>query len=299
MDLSPFRLDIDELINEYAEGGFTSFADMKKVWIGRKFTYIFEAAPLNLAFFMQSMYAQTIGHMVSTASLSHRLGGLYCLYSLYETQPFKPSYKIYLSIGELKKLKELIVEAKEKTVKVASAVVKRMLEKNMFLFGSVDMNESSALETVNQLTELQNARIRVAYDKLFADTPIEDHIHMNLGMEAGLNILKKMSSDYSEAKKVALYEASDIVDVQDIKHISEDEGLIGDTVEKIAEDWNVQRGVFYEQVGHDQQLALVEAHEEQEHHADENFDVELERMLTDVQQGTESSLILTLKDGGS
>lgn len=73
-------------------------------------------------------------------------------------------------IGELKKLKELVVDAKEKNVKVASAVVKRMLEKNMFLFGSVDMNESSALETVNQLTELQNARIQVAYNKYVRET---------------------------------------------------------------------------------------------------------------------------------
>lgn len=75
------------------------------------------------------------------------------------------------------------------------------------------------------------------------------------------------------------------MDVQDIKHISEDERLIGDTVEKIAEDWNVQRGVFYEQTGLEQQLVLDEAHGEQqllEHHADENFDKELERMLTDV-----------------
>ncbi|XP_038890127.1 uncharacterized protein LOC120079795 isoform X3 [Benincasa hispida] len=206
MDLAPFRLDIDELINEFAESGFTSFVDMKKVWVGRKFTYIFEAAPsTNLAFFMQSIYAQSISHMLSTASLSHRLGGLYCLYCLYETQPFKPSYKIYLSIGELKKLKELVVDAKENNVKVASSVVKRMLEKNMFLFGSVDMKESAALETVNQLTELQNARIQVAYNKLFNDTPIENYIHMDLGMEVGSNVLKKMSTDYSEAKKLALY----------------------------------------------------------------------------------------------
>ncbi|XP_022143014.1 uncharacterized protein LOC111013003 [Momordica charantia] len=285
MNLSPFRLDIDELITEYAEGGYTSFADMKNVWTGRKFTYIFEAAPSNLAFFMQSMYAQSIGHMVGTASLSRRLGGFYCLYCLYETQPFKPPYKIYLSIGELKKLKELVVDAKEKNVKVASAVAKRMLEKNMFLFGSVDMNESSALETVNQLTELQNARIQVAYNKLFSDTPIEDYIHMDLGMEVGLNVLKKMSTDYSEAKKLALYEASDILDVQDIKHISEDDRLIGDTVEQIAENWNVQRGVFYEQTGLDRQLVPVEAHKENQllvHHADENFDKELERMLTDI-----------------
>ncbi|XP_031737119.1 uncharacterized protein LOC101216308 isoform X2 [Cucumis sativus] len=257
---------------------------MKKVWIGRKFTYIFEAAPsTNLAFFMQSIFAQSISHMLSTASLPHRLGGLYCLYCLYETQPFRPPYKIYLSIGELKKLKELVVDAKENNVKVVSFVVKRMLEKNMFLFGSVDMNESAALETVNQLTELQNARVQVAYKKLFNDTPIGNYIHMDLGMEVGSNILTKMSTDYSEAKKLALYEASKIVDVQDIKHIAEDEKLIGDTVEKIAEDWNVQRGVFYEQTGLDQQSVPVEADQQLlEDHADVNFDKELERMLTDV-----------------
>lgn len=73
------------------------------------------------------------------------------------------------------------------------------------------------------------------------------------------------------------------MDVQDIKHIAEDEKLIGDTVEKIAEDWNVQRGVFYEQTGLDQQSVPVEADQQLlEDHADVNFDKELERMLTDV-----------------
>lgn len=41
------------------------------------------------------------GHMVSSESLSRRLGGLYCLYCLYETQPFKPPYRIYLSLGKI------------------------------------------------------------------------------------------------------------------------------------------------------------------------------------------------------
>ncbi|KAJ0102980.1 hypothetical protein Patl1_06652 [Pistacia atlantica] len=100
MDLSPFKRDIDELIDEFVEGELTTLADMKKVWLSRKFTYIYEASPSNnLSFFMQSLYAHTIRHMVSTASLSCRLGGLYCLYCLYETQPFKPSFKIYLSLG--------------------------------------------------------------------------------------------------------------------------------------------------------------------------------------------------------
>lgn len=79
-------------------------------------------------------------------------------------------YDISTFIGELKKLKELVIDAKENNVKVVSFVVKRMLEKNMFLFGSVDMNESAALETVNQLTELQNARVQVAYNKYVRET---------------------------------------------------------------------------------------------------------------------------------
>lgn len=79
-------------------------------------------------------------------------------------------YDVSTFIGELKKLKELVVDAKENNVKVVSFVVKRMLEKNMFLFGSVDMNESAALETVNQLTELQNARVQVAYKKYVRET---------------------------------------------------------------------------------------------------------------------------------
>lgn len=131
--------------------------------------------------------------MISTAELSRRLGGLYCLYCLYETQPFKPPFRIYLSLGrfalqnlfqlflsyllfiwlifkfyitgELKKLKALVVEAKEKDIRVVPTLVKRMLDKNIFLFGSVDVNEGSFTETANQLTALQNARVQVAYEK--------------------------------------------------------------------------------------------------------------------------------------
>lgn len=58
-----------------------------------------------------------------------------------------------------------MVDAKEKGVKVVPALVKRMLEKNMFLFGFVDLNEGFVNETVNQLTELQNKRVQLAYKK--------------------------------------------------------------------------------------------------------------------------------------
>ncbi|XP_041010421.1 uncharacterized protein LOC121254437 [Juglans microcarpa x Juglans regia] len=288
MDLSPFKRDIDELINEFAEGESTALADMKRVWISRKFSYIYEASPsTNLAFFMQSLYAHSIGYMIGNASLSHRLGGLYCLYCLYETQPFKPPFRIYLSIGELKKLTNLAVDAKGKGLKVVSALIRRMLEKNVFLFGSVEINEGSVTETVNQLTELQNARIQAAHKRLLANTRMEYFLHMDLGMEVDLNVVQKMSTEYAEAKKLAIEEASKVADVQDIKHIAEDKNLIGDTMEKITDDWIVHKDIFYRQTRSSQhppeepqQLLLLEQREGQLQ-GDEDFDQELERLLSE------------------
>lgn len=284
MDLSPFKQDIDELIDEFAQDELTTLADMKRVWLSRKFTYIYEACPsTNLSFFMQSLYAHTICHMVSNDSLSCRLGGLYCLYCLYETQPFKPPFHIYISLGELKKLKKLVVEAKNKDIRVVPALVKRMLEKKIFLFGSVDLNESSIPETVKQLTDLQNARVQVAYEKLFASTRIEHFIHMDLGAEVDLNVLKKMSTEYAEAKRQAIQEASEVVDVQNVKHIQDDQELMGDVVGKIAENWNVQKELFYQQTRMDQQPAAAEQTQLQvnddEQGGGEDFGQELEQLL--------------------
>jgi snRNA-activating protein complex subunit 1 len=70
-----------------------------------------------------------------------------------------------VSTGELKNLRVLVVDAKANDIRVVSTLVKRMLERNMFLFGVVDLMESSVTETVNQLEQVQNARIQVAYEK--------------------------------------------------------------------------------------------------------------------------------------
>ncbi|KDP36450.1 hypothetical protein JCGZ_08580 [Jatropha curcas] len=273
MSLSPFKQDIDELINEFVEGESTTLADMKKLWLSKKFSFIFDAIPsANLAFFMQSLFAHAIGYMVSTASLSQRLGGLYCLYCLYETQPFKPPFKVYLSLGELKKLKILVTDAKKQGIKVVSTLVSRTLEKNMFLFGFVDLNMGSVTQTVNQLTELQNARVQLAHKKLFADTHIEQFLHMDLGGELDFNTIKKMSAEYAEAKKRAIQEASKVVDVQNIQHISGDKESIGDVVENITGNWHVQREVFCEQTGLNRSLTQEQEQQHQMHEKQDECD---------------------------
>lgn len=290
MDLSPFKLDIDELLDEFTQGGSTTLGDMKRVWLSRKFSFIYEASPsTNLAFFMQSLYTHTIGHMVPTGSLPHRLGGLYCLYCLYETQLFKPRFKIYLSLEEMKQLKKLLVDAKEKGIKVASAVVKRMLEENMFLFGFVDINEGT--ERVNQLTHTQNTQIQFAYKKLFADTKVDHYLHMDMGSELDLKEFKKMSTEYAEAKELAIKLASEVVDVENIKHIAGNKKLMGDVMEGITEDWNAQKEGFYKKTGFckktdlskcstdEQKQIQMYQQEDGEELDDEHFDQELERLL--------------------
>ncbi|KAF9679759.1 hypothetical protein SADUNF_Sadunf06G0048100 [Salix dunnii] len=305
MDLSSFKLDIDELVNEFVEGEFTTLADMKRVWLSRKFTYIFEASPpTKLAFFMQSLYAHTIG-------LVYFDKVVLCAVPYYEAVALV--FLVAYLNGELKKLKTLVINAKEHGIKVVPVLVKRMLEKNMFLFGFVDLNEGSVSETVNQLTELQDARVQVAYKKLFDDTRIEQFLHMDMvccidphvkvlprlwielhlqGMEFDLDMLKNMSTEYAEAKKLAIREASMAVDVQNIQHISEDREFIGGEIERITENWNVQRQVFYQQTGLNERYAEKDEqqhqpqhkkHEQQDDVGDE-FSHQLELQLIEEEQ---------------
>ncbi|XP_057768024.1 uncharacterized protein LOC130988247 isoform X2 [Salvia miltiorrhiza] len=263
MDLKLFTLDIDELIHEFTQCESSAFAEFKRVWLSRKFSYIFEASPsTNQGFFMQSLYAHSISYMVSADSFSKRLGGLYCLYCLYETQLFKPPFKIYLYL-ELKKLKNLVIEAKAAGVKVVAALVKGMLERNMFLFGFVGVNEGSATERVNELTNDQNARIRSAYKLLFNNSRLEHFIHMDLDTELDVDLFKKRSSEYAAAKELAIKEASKVVDVENIKHIVENQRLIGDVVEKTAADWKSQKEALYRQTGFSP-LSVAEASQQEE-----------------------------------
>lgn len=272
MDLTPFKLDIDELVDDYVKEELTTLADMKRVWAAKKFSYIYEARPSsNSACFMQSLFAHAIGHMVSEASLSQRLGGLYCLYCLYGTQPYKPCFKIYLSLGELKRLKALVIDAKQNGIGVVSALVKRMMDKNMFLFGFVDIDGGSITQSVEEITKLQSKRVQIAYDKLLSNTRIDDYLHMDLGMELDLEALKKMSTDYAKAKELAVKEASGRVDVEDIKHIAENKKLVGNMVEDIVKEWDVQKETFSKQTGIYRRNDIVAA---------DDFE-ELERLLSE------------------
>ncbi|XP_037439515.1 uncharacterized protein LOC119307543 [Triticum dicoccoides] len=284
MDLAPFKLDIDELLDDYAKENCMSFTDFKRVWMAKKFSYIYEGRPkANSGVFMQSLFLHCIGHMTSQSSLLQRLPGLYCLYCLYECQPYKPHYKIYLSLEESNKLKDFVIEAKQNGLALVPALVKRMLDKGMFLFGFINLLGDNEAKEVDEMNASQNKRVKFACDKLFANTQIGSYTHKDLGVEFELDSIKKLSMDYAKAKESAFAEASQTVDVEDAKHILQNDKLLGDKVEEIVKEWDAQKEEFYQKTGvspHDE-LAVVDNDESGEFHDENETDAfdELEQLL--------------------
>ncbi|KAF0894230.1 hypothetical protein E2562_037727, partial [Oryza meyeriana var. granulata] len=219
------------------------------------------------------------GHMTSQSCLPQRLAGLYCLYCLYESQPYKPHFKIYFSLEELKKLKDFVVEAKQNGMDVVPALVKRILDKGMILFGFINLLGDSGAKQVSELTASQNKRVQFACDKLFLNTQIESYMHMDLGLELELDKIKKSSTDYAKAKELAFAEASQIVGVEDARHIVENDKLLGDRVEEIVKEWDSQKEMFYEKTRvHRDELAIAD-HDESAVLPRENDDFDETRQL--------------------
>ncbi|KAJ1266158.1 hypothetical protein BS78_08G129600 [Paspalum vaginatum] len=261
LDISPFKLDIDELIADFAKENSMSLADFKRVWMAKRFSYIYEGRPSsNPGFFMQSLFLHCIGHLTSQSSLPQRLAGLYCLYCLYQCQPYKPQFRIYLSLEECRQLKDFVVTAKQHGLRLVPALVKRMLDKGMFLFGYMNLlGDDNGEKQVEELTALQNKRVELACEKLFKNTQAQSYMHMDLGAEFELDSIQKLSKEYEEAKKLALAEAGQIVDVQDASHLLQSGKLLGDKIDEVVKEWNAQKEAFYERTGlsRDDQLAVI------------------------------------------
>uniref|UniRef100_A0A803LH63 Uncharacterized protein n=1 Tax=Chenopodium quinoa TaxID=63459 RepID=A0A803LH63_CHEQI len=198
-------------------------------------------------------YTVKTGYAMLTQPLTSysRLGALYALYCLYETQPFKPPFKICLSLGELRKLIALVVNAKENGIKLVSVLVRRMLEKNAFLFGFVNINDYSEKERIKELVDVQNACLKKMHEKLLANTKIERYLHMDMGMELDLEVLRKMAKEYEGTKNLA---------------IREDRLTIGDEVQKINEEWGNQKEMFSQFIGTDQHSVVTHYQREERHH---------------------------------
>lgn len=82
---------------------------------------------------------------------------------------------------------------------------------------------------------------------------------------------------------LSLAEASQTVDVEDAKHILQNDKLLGDKVEEIVKEWDAQKEEFYQKTGvspHDE-LVVVDNDESGEFHDENETDAfdELEQLL--------------------
>ncbi|OEL13350.1 hypothetical protein BAE44_0025631 [Dichanthelium oligosanthes] len=217
----------------------------------------------------------SLSHLTSERSLPQRLAGLYCLYCLYECQPYKPQFKIYLSLEECRQLEDFFVTAKQNGVRLVPALVKRMMDKGMYLFGYMNLLDDNREKQVEELTALQNKRVKFACDKLFSNTQAESYMHMDLGAEFELDSIKKLSKEYAEAKELALEEASQTVGVEDAKHILQSDKLLGEKIDEVVKEWDAQKEEFYERTGlsRGNELAVIDNDESGvQHHGYDDFD---------------------------
>ncbi|KAI3895291.1 hypothetical protein MKW92_010407 [Papaver armeniacum] len=74
-------------------------------------------------------------------------------------------------------------------------------------------------------------------------------MYSHLGMELDQKVLKRISTESIQLLRNWPSRAEKTVDTGNIKHLTENKKLIGDVVERMAESWNPQKEVFYEQTG--------------------------------------------------
>lgn len=204
MDLSAASRDIHELISAFAQHDAMSLPELKDLWKSRGFSFIHEACPKDTtqAFFMQSLYSSALGHIKTPdASLSWKLGALFVLYCLYETQHIEPYYLIYLSLEDLEKLHGLVKELRRIEHAEGLKVVRTMLRKEAFLFGCVSVDQKSIADACEKLTNQAAARLKHARFRLLANVPLQEHVYGGLTGEVSLDSVMAVVGEYAAAKK--------------------------------------------------------------------------------------------------
>ncbi|BFI25290.1 snRNA-activating protein complex subunit 1 [Marchantia polymorpha subsp. ruderalis] len=212
MDFSASALDIEELVAAFAEMEGTELDQMKELWRSRNFSFIHEARPKDIipSFYAQALFSSALSHVVAEdASLSWKLGGLYVLYILHETQALEERYKIYLALEELEALISLVRLIKQRRLAVAFKVVQRMFDEQMFLFGSVSANQKRIASCMDKVAHQAALSVQQARSRLLANVPAREHVEGQLVQDLELDALAPLTSDYAAARNRALRLAGD------------------------------------------------------------------------------------------
>ncbi|KAK1405013.1 hypothetical protein POM88_004618 [Heracleum sosnowskyi] len=113
-------------------------------------------------------------------------------------------------------------------------------------------------------------------------------------MELDVYHLQKMSTDYERAKKLAVKEVGDTIDIHDIKHLTENHCLIGDVVGDTSEEWSNQ-DTTYSELDHSPNQRDDDNCQLEEDGIDDDLAMELEQALTQNEGDSEDELVMELE----
>ncbi|KAI5057674.1 hypothetical protein GOP47_0027689 [Adiantum capillus-veneris] len=243
MDLSAFTADINELVSAFVEMGGQELSQMKELWRSRSFSFIHEAKPSHASqgFFMQTLYCCALDFMGRNSEWSRKLGGLYVLYILYETQFSVPPYKIYLSTDDLENLQLLVKEAKTKDSLTALRVVNRMMVRDFFLYGSVTISGKKMRETYDEYSSKAAENVKKARKRILSHSYAKEHFEGNLIKDLGLDGLALLNEEYAMAKQQVLKGVS-LTTQEDLGSLGT---LLGEELRNEVKTWMEKRKRFF------------------------------------------------------
>ncbi|CAK9216770.1 unnamed protein product [Sphagnum jensenii] len=246
MDMTGAAQDIQELVHAFAQVEGRELSHMKELWQARRFSFIHEACPKDVTqdFFMQALYSSALGFVVGDRAIAWKIGGLYVLYMLYETQLTEKRFKIYLSLEELEQLCILVKELKRHDCVVALKVIKFMLQRKVFLYGCVAINQRSIADSCDKLAAQAASRLHHARNRLLSNLPIQEHLYTDLTQDLLLDDFKHIDQEYEAAKNHVLTGLGTYDRVVDMPSFQDSNTTLGEELKEMVSDWDLQRKPF-------------------------------------------------------
>ncbi|KAG5895501.1 hypothetical protein JTB14_034817 [Gonioctena quinquepunctata] len=133
---SAFKVDCDELLDEFEKLQSFCYVDFAKIWNQNNFTYVFagQSYVLLLREFCENCFFNVKKYIMFPRTLFTQIGALYLLYGLYYKQPLKGWVKIRLTLEEYQKINALIQEMKSRRELDSVYIFAKMKVEDAFLY---------------------------------------------------------------------------------------------------------------------------------------------------------------------
>ncbi|KAH3767365.1 snRNA-activating protein complex subunit 1 [Pelomyxa schiedti] len=174
--ISAYNNDVHRLLSEYHSVGVVSFGAFRDAWRKLQFSQIHMATFKDqvLHDFYQTLYHIFLSHLFVKQPFSIRVGIMYGLFLLFETQPNSPKIKIFLSLPIWQQLVNLYEEIRTARIADAFKIFHTLKQERAFVFSvscpSPPGMESSATATASTGSdEARDLTNSVQFEELYSN----------------------------------------------------------------------------------------------------------------------------------